>query len=71
MKTFLTTFDKKAFDNIDGKEDNADYQHFFPFPTLFYTQQKTHSKSVLILNLSCANAFRPVQNLSCRTEFKR
>ena len=36
----LTTFLKKAFENIVGKGENAGHQHFFLFPLCFLFYQK-------------------------------
>ena len=35
--TQILTFGLGWIENIAGKEENAGYQHFFPFPTMFST----------------------------------
>ena len=37
---FLTTLYVKTFENIVGKGENADKQHFLLFPTMFSIPQK-------------------------------
>ena len=37
---FLTTLEKKPFENIVGKEENAGNQHFLLFPHCFLTFPK-------------------------------
>ena len=48
-----------TFDNFVGKGENADNQHFFPFPTMFSTLSITNFNSLvkIIIIMSSANAF--------------
>ena len=45
------------FENIVGKGENADDQHFFAFPTMFFSLPNINFKCSLPLILSSANSF--------------
>ena len=51
-----TPLEKKALENIVGKEENAGYQHFLLSPTMFSTLPKPNFNSLLTFILSSANA---------------
>ena len=38
----LIPLEHKAFENIEGKGENANNQHFSPFPTMFSTLPNTN-----------------------------
>ena len=42
---------KKAFENIDGKGENASKQHFLLFPTMFSNQSKIEIINCVPFNL--------------------
>ena len=53
----FTTPSKKHFENIEGKKENAGYQHF-----LFFPQFSTLSKTRIIFSSTCILTSAPVQN---------
>ena len=51
------TLTKKAFENIVGKGENADNQHFLLFPQCFLSVTKKKINFWIKIILSSANAF--------------
>ena len=52
---------KKPFVNNVGKEENADCQHFSPFPTILSILSKTETIVLAKFNLLSAHAFNADQ----------
>ena len=50
---------KKALENMVGKGENAGYQHFCPFPTVFSALSE---RKIVIFNLPSVNAFNLVKS---------
>ena len=69
----ITTLYKKPFENIVGKGENADNQHFLLFPQCFFTLHKTNFNFSITLILSSASAFNfdRYKTLSFDKELKR
>ena len=53
---FLTILQERAFENILGKGENADHQHFLLFPKCFFTIRKTHFNFLVTFTLLSAYA---------------
>ena len=56
------TLEKKPFENILGKGENAGNQHFFLFPTMFPTLSKTNFNFSAIFVVSKCFQFGIAQN---------
>ena len=52
----FTPLEKKAFENIEGKGENAGNQHFLLFPTMFSTLPNRNFCYLVRIILSSANA---------------
>ena len=65
------TLKKKTFENIEGKGENADNQHFLLFPQRFLLYHKKETVIFAMSNLLSVNAYNLVmsKNLLCCNEF--